>query len=472
VDGPGEWDLTRDALRGFLDGNPHADSSGNPSVWSFYDGAGSHRFSRMPSLDAHLAAWDGVAREGLPLGDAAKSIEAIAGRIQMELEKPDSPLIRDLTGPLGPYRARERDDSKYLGSQARADLAARASEIEKLRSETPPLPCANGVEERGLRFSLYPGFQDAHVHPGGDPSSLGRASPRAFPAALTGGAVPAIHQGSGRRELGEWLSSSRNPLAARVMVNRIWQHHFGEGIVRTPSNFGHLGDAPSHPELLDHLASRFVESGWSMKAMHRLLMLSSAYRQSSRPSKEVLEADPENRLLARMYRSRLDAEALRDGLLFISGRLDETRGGPPDGDPSSRRRMIYQSVTRGGRTGFAALFDGADPSIHVETRTVSTVSPQALFLMNHPLVVGALKSILERPEPSAETDTDRRATALYRLLFCRRPTDEELNLARAFLASSRGGETIEQGDGKSRDAGAWEDYVQALLLTNDFIFLD
>jgi len=472
VDGPGEWDLTRDSLHSFLEGNPHADSTGNASVWSFHDGAGSHRFSRMPSVDAHLAAWDGAARKGLPSSDAAKAIEEWAGRIQTELEKPDSPLIQDLTGPLGPYRPRERDDAKYLTKEARADLEARAREIGKLRSEAPPLPCANGVEERGLRFSLYPGFQDAHVHSGGDPSSLGRASPRAFPAALTAGAGGTIHQGSGRRELGEWLSSPRNPLAARVMVNRIWQHHFGEGIVRTPSNFGHLGDAPSHPELLDHLASRLVESGWSMKAMHRLIMLSSAYRQSSSPSKDVLEADPENRLLGRMNRSRLDAEALHDGLLSISGRLDETRGGPPDGDPASRRRMIYLSVSRGGRTGFAALFDGADPSIHVETRTVSTVSPQALFLMNHPLMMDAAKSILKRPEVRAEKDPGRRATALYRLLYCRQPTDEELELARAFLESSRGSEATAEGDRKGPDPGSWEEYVQALLLTNDFIFLD
>ena len=455
VDGPGEWDLTRDSLRSFLEGNPRADSTGNAAVWSFHDGAGSHRFSRMPSVDSHLRAWDALAGKGLAPDDAAKAIEEVAGRIQTELAGPDSPLIGDLTGPLGPYRPRERDDAKHLGKEASEDLEAQAREIAKLRSEAPPLPCANGVEERGLRFSLYPGFQDAHVHPGGDPSSLGRASPRAVPTALTAGAGPTIRQGSGRRELGEWLSSPRNPLSARVMVNRIWQHHFGEGIVRTPSNFGHLGDAPSHPELLDHLASRFVDSGWSMKAMHRLILLSSAYRQSSRPSKEALEADPENRLLARMHRSRLDAESLHDGLLFISGRLDESRGGPPDGDPASRRRMIYRSASRAGRTAFAALFDGADPSIHVEKRTVSTVSPQALFLMNHPLVMGAAKSILERPEPAAETEPGRRVTALYSLLYCRRPPDEEKELARVFL-----------------EGGSWVEYVQALLMTNDFIFVD
>jgi hypothetical protein len=256
------------------------------------------------------------------------------------------------------------------------------------------------------------------------------------------------------------------------MVNRIWQHHFGEGIVRTPSNFGRLGEAPSHPGLLDHLASRFVESGWSVKAVHRLIMLSSAYRQSSRPSKEVLEADPENRLLARMHRRRLDAEAIHDGLLSVSGRLDESRGGPPDGDPSSRRRMIYRSVGRGARTGLAALFDAADASMHVEKRTVSTVSPQALFLMNDPLVRAAAKSILERPEASAEMDPGRRATALYRLLFSREPTGEELELARAFLGVSCGADAAATGHGEGPDPGTWEDYAQALLLTNDFIFVD
>ncbi len=152
--------------------------------------------------------------------------------------------------------------------------------------------------------------------------------PRGFPRILTGEHRSPITEGSGRLQLADWLARPDHPLTARVMVNRIWQHHFGEGLVRTPNDFGERGERPTHPELLDYLAARFVESGWSMKAMHRLIMLSSAYQQSSRADADGLAGDPENRLFGRMNRRRLDAEAIRDSLLAVAGRLDDRRGGP------------------------------------------------------------------------------------------------------------------------------------------------
>ena len=152
--------------------------------------------------------------------------------------------------------------------------------------------------------------------------------PRGFPKAIAGAEPPVIREGSGRRELAQWLADPDNPLTARVMVNRIWQHHFGVGLVPTSANFGEMGERPSHPELLDYLAARFVASGWSVKAMHRLIMLSSVYQQSSASSAAGLAADPENRLLWRANRRRLEAEALRDSLLAVAGRLDATPGGP------------------------------------------------------------------------------------------------------------------------------------------------
>src|SRR5262249_13593907 len=151
--------------------------------------------------------------------------------------------------------------------------------------------------------------------------------PRHFPTVLAGSNPPSLSGGSGRLELAHWLAAPGNPLAARVMVNRIWQQHFGEGLVRTPSNFGRLGEPPSHPELLDDLAARFMRSGWSIKAMHRLILLSRTYQQSSKTSKQVVEADPGNHLIGRMNRRRLEAEALRDSLLALSGRLDTRIGG-------------------------------------------------------------------------------------------------------------------------------------------------
>ena len=185
-------------------------------------------------------------------------------------------------------------------------------------------------------------------------------------------------------QLASWLTKADNPLTARVMVNRLWQHHFGAGIVRTPSNFGKLGERPTHPELLDWLATRFVKSGWSVKAMHRTLMLSATYRQSSTPEAETLKADPDNLLFGRMNRRRLEAEAIRDNLLAVSGRLDRKQGGPAVRHFNSPRRTVYLMTVRSDRSGFGPLFDVADPTAPIDRRTVSTVAPQALFLLNHP----------------------------------------------------------------------------------------
>ncbi|HKB35262.1 MAG TPA: PSD1 and planctomycete cytochrome C domain-containing protein, partial [Gemmataceae bacterium] len=354
LDGPGTWDLTRDVIDHFLDGNPN---KGGPAagVWSFHDLAGSGRKDRMPATDRALAALDPVIAE-VAAGKRDRAALAWAGRTfqtMIDVAGTDSPLVQDLTTVSSPFWVRERDDAKYLPANARAALARQATDLEALRNRLPPLPCAHGVEEGGPRFSLFPGTGDVRVHVRGRHEQLGARAPRRFPRALAGDRPPAITAGSGRLELARWVGSADNPLTARVMVNRIWQHHFGEGIVRTPSNFGRLGTPPTHPELLDWLAVRFVESGWSVKAMHRLILLSAAYQQSSRPSPDLLRADPDNRLFGRMNRRRLEAEALHDGLLAICGRLDRSRGGPPGVRvPEAPCRMVYLKSSRADRSGF------------------------------------------------------------------------------------------------------------------------
>jgi len=283
--------------------------------------------------------------------------------------------------------------------------------------------------------------------------------PRGFPAVLTRGGAPPIHSGSGRWALARWLSSPDHPLTARVMANRIWQHHFGEGLVRTPSNFGRLGEAPSHPELLDWLARRFVESGWSVKSLHRRILLSAGYRRSSRPSPGSLEKDPDNRLLGRMNRRRLEAEAFRDALLAVSGTLDPARGGPADADPASRRRMIYLQVSRTSKSPFEGLFDGADPTAHTDKRTVSTVAPQALFLLNNPFLQDASAALVRRlPDETG----DARVSRLYQLLYGRPPQREEIDLGLALVREFR-------GEGEAR---AWTELVRVLLCANEFVGVD
>src|SRR5579872_6335730 len=317
LDGTAAWDLTRDVLGNLLDGNPHSDSLGNPAVWHFDDMAGSHRLERMPAVDRLFDRCRAAFARDATAASSRPELDAAASEFQQAVDAagPQSALLDDLTGPRSPFWVKSRDDAKYLSAEAQRELAQESAELDALKRRLPPLPCAHGVREGGLRHSLYPGLHDAPIHVRGSYDQLGAEVPRRFPAVLAKTDQPPIHSGSGRLEMARWLGSTDNPMAARVIVNRIWQHHFGEGIVRTPSNFGVLGERPTHPELLDFLAARFVESGWSIKAMHRLMMISAAYQQSSRSSSSSDKATTENRLLSRMNRQRLEAEAIHDALL-------------------------------------------------------------------------------------------------------------------------------------------------------------
>jgi hypothetical protein len=471
LDGPGEWDLVRDALRYLPEGNPHRDSLGHAGVWRYDNMAGSQRRQRMPAGDALLQSWRKTADEAAAGKQDRKALEKITGEVQRAIDSAaaDSPVVQDLVGIRSPFWVNGRDDSRYLSAGARAELGLRAAIVEAFRNTTPALPCAHGAQEGGPRFSLFPGIQDARIHIRGNYAQLGQVVPRHFPACLAGDRQPSITSGSGRLELARWIGSADNPLTARVMVNRIWQHHFGEGIVRTPSNFGRLGSAPTHPELLDWLARRFVESGWSVKAMHRLMLLSAAYQQSSQAPARTLQSDPDNLLFGRMNRQRLEAEALRDSILLVSGRLDLQSGGGPEGD-DSMRRTLYVKVSRADCSGFGRLFDGANASMHVEKRTTSTVAPQALYLMNGPLVLDSLHHLLSRPEIAGGKPAER-IWALYRLLFGRVPAPEEIDLGKRFIEFQMAHALVGPPP-EPAPLTTWETYAQALLLSNEFLFVD
>jgi hypothetical protein len=356
--------------------------------------------------------------------------------------------------------SRIAEAEKRLAAAEPAKQAAVKAELEELkRGLPPPVPMALGAQEGGIPDTAYAGFHNARVRIRGDIQRMGEEVPRGFPAVLTRAGTPATLSGSGRWALALWLSSPDHPLTARVMANRIWQHHFGEGLVRTPSNFGKLGEAPTHPELLDWLARRFVDSGWSVKGLHRRILLSEAYRRSSAPTRDCLEKDPDNRLLGHMNRRRLEAEAFRDGLLAVSGTLDRARGGPADPDPGSRRRMIYLQVSRTSKSAFEGLFDGADPTAHTDKRTVSTVAPQALFLLNNPFVQNAAVSLVRRL-PSEKGAA--RVSGLYALLYGRSPVPEETDLGLALVEEFR-------SEGEER---AWSELARVLLCANEFIIVD
>ena len=332
-------------------------------------------------------------------------------------------------------------------------------ELAKLK-ETAPLAydSADAMQEGGVPQSQYEGVHDWYVLARGQYDRKGDLVSRGFPRLLAGDRQAPITRGSGRLELAHWIASPDNPMTAKVMVNRIWQHHFGEGIVRTPNNFGKLGEPPSHPELLDWLALRFIDSGWSMKQMHRLIMLSAAYQQSSDGDVATLRADPENRLFGRMNRQRLEAEPLRDAMLAASGTLDETPGGPSTRDINSHRRTLYLMTIRSDRSNYRMLFDAADPTAIADHRIDSTVAPQALFLMNDPFVLNRAAALSARVQAQHLPDNRARVDWIYRKLFNRPPTAKEIAIARSILAIGNEEE--------------WQQYCQLLLCSNEFAYID
>ncbi|MCS7044925.1 MAG: DUF1553 domain-containing protein, partial [Gemmataceae bacterium] len=300
---------------------------------------------------------------------------------------------------------------------------------------------------------------------------------RGFLQALTFGPMPTIGpKSSGRRELAEWIASADNPLTARVAVNRVWHHLFGAGLVRTVDNFGATGEAPSHPELLDYLALRFIDKGWSLKMLIREIVLSRAFQQASAVSTEAtaagLAVDPENRLLWRQNRRRVDAETLRDTMLLVSGQLDRTlygnniaKGTTIERDYvfADTRRSIYTPVFRNRLHELFEVFDFPDPNMVVGKRNVSTVPTQALYLMNNPWVLAQAKSMADNLLKRHDGDDAGRLDLFYRQALGRGPTDRERALALAYLGRW----------GKAADRRlAWEQICQAVLACVDFRYVD
>jgi hypothetical protein len=353
-------------------------------------------------------------------------------------------------------------------------------ELETYAGKPPPFETAYAVTEGKTEGKKKVG--NACVQIKGDPDRLGPEVPRRFPEVLGGQTLPADASGSGRLHLANWIADPKNPLTARVMVNRIWQYHFGKGLVRTASNFGSMGQPPTHPELLDWLASAFVEKKWSVKAMHRIIMLSRTYQQSSRDDEAGAKIDAANDSLWRFDRRRLDAESIRDALLAVAGTLDPAPGGAhPFPDPrgwnftqhnpfkavyDTNKRSVYVMTQRIQRHPFLGLFDGADTNTGTDRRLTSTTPLQALYLMNDPFVHAHAKKFAERVRNEAKDDAGRIERA-HLLLYGRPPTADELTAATEYLtkvSAKLTGERIAER--------AWESLARALLLSNEFVYVD
>jgi hypothetical protein len=292
--------------------------------------------------------------------------------------------------------------------------------------------------------------RNLNVLPGGNVAKPGALVPRGFLTVLAKG-DPAFQRGSGRLELVERIFTDAAPLAARVIVNRVWGWHFGKPLVDTPSDFGTQGEKPSHPQLLDDLAARFIANGWSLKWLHREIVLSATYRQASRPRPEIAKVDPANRLLWRMNPRRLDIEAYRDCILQATGSLDVRLGGPSSDLDQSTRRTVYGRVSRGRANNLLQLYGFPEATMHSPTRQSTTTPLQQLFVMNSPFMrdqAAALAASL-----SKDLDVSAKVRAMYHKTLTREPSERELAFASEYLAS-----------------GTLNDYAHALLCTNEVIF--
>jgi hypothetical protein len=306
----------------------------------------------------------------------------------------------------------------------------------------------------------------ARVFIRGNSGRPGKEVPRRFLQVLLPRDAAPFEQGSGRLELAKAIASPQNPLTARVIVNRVWLHHFGTGLVMTPSDFGFRGEPPSHPELLDSLAGVFIDEGWSLKQLHRRILLSAAYQRTSDDQAQGLRIDPENRLLWKMNRRRLEFEPYRDSLLAVAGRLDPTSGGRPVdlfAVPFSTRRAIYGFIDRQDLPGTLRVFDFASPDVSTPKRAETTVPQQALFGMNSPFVIEQAKHLAARAEVAAAADAAGRVQALYRLVYSRSADADELAAGTRFL---------EEPVPTDSSLAPIEQYAQALLLANEFVFVD
>jgi hypothetical protein len=453
-----------------------------------------HKFDPIPQKDYYSL-------RGIFDSSVEPKVEPVIGKIQntpayLDYYRQREQLARDeetIEASLPPLRkAKDREGLKQAQKEQREAEHA-ISELELTNTAAPPRAMVLEDTMRG---------HDSPVFIRGEAGNKGELAPRRFLQVLSGPVRPVYTNGSGRLELAMAITSPSNPLTARVMVNRIWLHHFGQGIVATPDDFGMMAEPPSHPELLDYLAMNFKTNGWNIKKLHRLIMLSSVYQESSANNPHYAQTDPGNRLLWRANLRRLEFEPLRDSLLAIGGVLDTNLFGRPVDlrkNPDSTRRTIYDYVDRANIPDVLINFDFATPDMVTGLRHVTTVPQQALYLMNSPLVIDLARRLVARPDFAEITGDTARLNFLYERIYQRPPTPEETQLGLEFVNQTplreensqplaNGGSPPRHGPGQTQYANrkglvakadrrrvpltSWEEYVQALLQANETSFVN
>ena len=420
----------------------------------------------------------------------------------IELEQKQRDLV-----PLAASDIVERSDREQSDRQKMLDEEVKrlqkehqdASDDEAKKSLDTAIKKAKEIAERNskqpkpyeLAYALSESkkISDVPIQLKGDPGKAGDIASRHFLTMLGRQTIPAseANSTSGRLQLAHWITDRNNPLTARVMVNRIWLHHFGRGLVPTPNDFGRQGKLPTHPELLDWLANRFIDSDWSIKSLHREIMLSRVYRLGSIASSQASELDPTNELLSHYPRRRLDAESIRDTLLYLSGKLDTSRAEAHPFPPQDQwkftqhnpfkaiyetnRRSVYLMTQRIQRHPFLAIFDGADPSVSTPARAASTTPLQALYFLNDPFVHQQAEGFAKRAIEHA-TSPEERVRFVYRLGLGRHASSEEMEGSLTLLKRLGLALDAEGLSAQERESQTWQSLVRSLFRFNEFVYLD
>jgi hypothetical protein len=389
-----------------------------------------------------------------------KQVKAMIGQ-KDKLDKMKQELLNNIFyADNSVFQLSDQQVRKLLPDEKKKKIDDMTTTLTTLQKDeaAKPLPIAHGLAEVSST--------DMKIFLRGNPAKLGEVAPRRFLKVIAGDEPKAFKQGSGRLELAEAVASKDNPLTARVMVNRVWQYHFGRPIVGTPSNFGQLGDRPTHPELLDYLAVHFMETGWSIKKLHREIMMSSVYQLSSEVNEKDFNSDGDNRWLWRMNRRRLDVESWRDAMLAVSGKLDAKLGGSTTNLAAveNNRRTVYAKISRHDLNGLLRLFDFPDANITSERRNETTVPQQQLFVLNSPFVIETAKALAARVQKEAPNDAERVQRA-FALAYGRPASSEEAQIFMAFLS---GTDTEPMANRLTR----WERLAQILIGSNEFMYVD
>lgn len=500
-----KWNARDDLVDDLLAGNPHRDRLGNEQVWWLLDtrnqptllaesvrdvngkpGLHGWRNGETPSAlvnsnKTEVAAWTKLPARSLFLHPSAN------GNVALAWLSPMSGKVK-ITGRIKDAHPGGTDGVGWVLEHFAADVRNDFRELAKATDRLGPLmrqraEIARTAPKREVAFAVTEGKPaDARVHLKGDPEKLGDVVPRRWLEVL-GGQRISSPAASGRLDLAGWIASKDNPLTARVMVNRIWLHHFGKALVPTPNDFGTRGVRPTHPELLDWLATEFVASGWSIKAMHRKMMLCATYQQASATREDAVQTDASNELCWRFERRRLSAEELRDSLFVIGGNLNrspaEAHPFPPENSwgysqhvPFSTffetdRRSVYLVSVRNRRHPFLGLFDGADPNATTPSRQTTIVPTQALYFLNDPFFHAQADRLVQltmvKPEP-------QRLGELFRLALQREPTKRDREFSEDFLARYQ--QSLAAQPAANRARLAWAALARILLAGNEFLFVE